>query len=137
MFWVIAGVAAAAVLWVGGFILACCAACSDYESPSDRIFGFLMICLIFGALGLACFLPSTSNIVRDEKEYQYHPTFLLKTNDVTFIVYVDHNNDLWHWESKDAFYWNADNLVVTQTKGLNLWGYPVSKTPSTGGLRGP
>jgi len=114
---------AASVIMLTTFLMGLYIWIDEYDKWSG--FGAFICIVLLGFLGALLFgSPSFISIVKDKEDVFVNPTAIVRTNNVTHVVYI-HPEKTYTETSTDAKYWNATNIQVRIRNGKNIWGIEV------------
>ena len=86
------------------------------EDIQACFYSFILAVLLGGFAGI----PSFLSVVRDIRTEYAEPTYILRTNDMTHVVYI--NKKIYTESYTDAKYWNSTNILMKVNSGKNIWG---------------
>ena len=121
------------VIWVIGILMIIAIIKSkdeDFGSMGDRIFGCSILLVACGLIGMLFTNEATSTAVKDIKVSYVMPTSIIKTNDITNVLYIRDSKVLCNISSSEASFWNSSNIMVKVINGNNMYGNEVNSSYS-------
>jgi hypothetical protein len=98
-----------------------------FTSIKENPLGSLFATIMAGILGFLFVIPSIVVVVNDPVIKEIIPTSIIKTNNVTMIVYIDEKRIVQEWHYTDVAYWNSTNIVIKVNSGMNFWHKEASE----------
>lgn len=92
----------------------------------EKAFIYGLFCLVFCSMLSMIFLaPPLYGRWRDLTYTYTQPTFIMKTNNVTVLTYIENGEVRLSASYDKAEWWNSTNIAVRKTSGRNFFGYPL------------
>ena len=113
-----------AIIGIGLIVLGLISAIILWMTEKDFVAGFLIFILL-GLMSMVFLAPPLLGRWRD-LSYKYEPpTFIMKTNNITVLTYVENGAVRLSGSYDTADFWNSTNIAVKLTAGRNFFNYPL------------
>lgn len=97
----------------------------EFGEGGGKLFGCAILLCTCGLVGMLFTTEATDTAVKDIKVSYVIPTSIIKTNDITNVLYIRDSKILCSASSSEANFWNSSNIMVRVIDGNNIWGNGV------------
>jgi hypothetical protein len=111
--------------WVMGLISCGILVFSKKSKLFEKIGGCLLIIGVYGFMGMILTGEATDTAIKDKVISYTSPTSIIKTNNITTVLYIEEGKILCNASSSEASFWNSSNIMVRIISGKNIWGNEV------------
>ena len=109
-------------IWIFGLVLAIGLLFDRFDGG---FMSAMIVIMFFGCLGYIPQIPAVTTPFKDIAIRSHAPISVIKTNNVTIVVYQNYKGYVNSSVLNTADYWNSTNILVKYNIGKNIYGNEV------------